>query len=282
MASHCRKEHSETRYVYGMDGNRLTCPCTAPAVSHLTPTMPSLVVLGDIPSCATMRFGTWQQAFSAKSAVTCRLSPPLYHCLVKLSFTDPPTSLRMQDSTSVPAVFGATDSAARCWRARLPPQRTLFKISFCDQPIHHMPWIAHAPTPPFCGYSSFEVQADGALVVCVTRAKVVFLSVLFRNLVLKLLLRKNYLRCLRFWFGGNLERELGEAFSPPQFTVRESEVSDEDFLCVRKHSQMVSCPLFFFFFFFFFLLLEGLPLIGLGLACLSHPTFFWYFLWTLS
>ena len=117
MASHCRKEHSETRYVYGMDGNRLTCPCTAPAVSHLTPTMPSLVGREDIPSCATMRFGTWQQAFSAKSAVTCRLSPPLYHCLVKLSLstlTDPPTSLRMQDSTSVPAVFGATDSAARC------------------------------------------------------------------------------------------------------------------------------------------------------------------------
>ena len=49
------------------------------------------------------------------------------------------------------------------------------------------------------------------------------------NLVLKLLLKKNYLRCLRFWFGGNLERELGEAFSPPQFTARESEVSDEDF-----------------------------------------------------
>ena len=58
LASHCRKGHSETRYVYGMDGNRLTCPCTAPAVSHLTPTMPSLVVRGDIPSCATMRFGT--------------------------------------------------------------------------------------------------------------------------------------------------------------------------------------------------------------------------------
>ena len=55
------------------------------------------------------------------------------------------------------------------------------------------------------------------------------------NLVLelKLLLRKSYLRCLfRFWFGGNLERELGEAFSPLQFAVRESEVSDEDlFVC---------------------------------------------------
>ena len=43
-----------------------------------------------------------------------QIDSPLYHCLVKLSFTDPPTSLRMQDSTSVPAVFGATDSAARC------------------------------------------------------------------------------------------------------------------------------------------------------------------------
>ena len=37
---------------------------------------------------------------------------------------------------------------------------------------------------------------------------------------------------LRFWFGGYLERELGESFSPPQFTVRQSEVSDEDlFVC---------------------------------------------------
>ena len=74
----------------------------------------------------------------------------------------------------------------------------------------------------------------------------VFLSVLFPTLCSNFCLEKNYLR-LRFWFGGNLERELGEAFSPPQFTVRESEVSSEDFLVrLRKHSQMASCPLIFF------------------------------------
>ena len=62
--------------------------------------------------------------------------------------------------------------------------------------------------------------------------------------------KKNYLRCLRFWFGGDLERELGEAFSGPQFTVRESEVSNEDFFVrLPKHSQMASFTLFFFFFF---------------------------------
>ena len=135
MASHCRKEHSETRYVYGMDGNRLTCPCTAPAVSHLTPIMPSLVVRGDIPSCATMRFGTWQQAFSAKSAVTCRLSPPLYHCLVKLSFTDPQRLSGCKTRRQCPRFLGRPIQPHDVWRARLPPQRTLFKISFCDQPI---------------------------------------------------------------------------------------------------------------------------------------------------
>ena len=45
------------------------------------------------------------------------------------------------------------------------------------------------------------------------------------NLVVKLMLGKNYQCCLRFWFGGNLEKELGEAFSPPQFTVRVSKTS---------------------------------------------------------
>ena len=79
----------------------------------------------------------------------------------------------------------------------------------------------------------------------------------------------------RFWFGGILKRKLGEAFSPPQFTVRESEMSERRFfcvcvrVCVRKHWQMVSRPSPFFF-----LVLEGLPLIGMGLAWLSNPTFF--------
>ena len=63
---------------------------------------------------------------------------------------------------------------------------------------------------------------------------------------------------LRFWFGGNLERKLGEAFSPPQFTVRESEVSERRFfcvcvrVCVRKHWQMVSRPHPFYYYFFGF------------------------------
>ena len=71
-----------------------------------------------------------------------------------------------------------------------------------------------------------------------------------------------------------LERELGEAFSPPQFTVRESKVSDQDFfVCAQTFADGKLPPLVFFFFFFFYLLLEGLPLIGMGLACLSHPTF---------
>ena len=99
-----------------------------------------------------------------------------------------------------------------------------------------MPWIAHAPTPPFCGYSSFEAQADGALVVCVTRANLSFSRL-----------------CSQTFPSNNLERELGGAFSPPQFTVRESEVSDEDFFCVcvniRRWQAAPSC--FFCFFFCF-------------------------------
>ena len=109
------------------------------------------------------------------------------------------------------------------------------------------------------------------------KGKLAFLSVLFPTLCSNFCLEKNFLRCLRFWFGGNLERELGEAFSPPQFTVGESEVSDFC-MCANIPAQMASCPLLFFLFLFFFLcfflLLEGLPLIGMGLACLSNPTFF--------
>ena len=73
------------------------------------------------------------------------------------------------------------------------------------------------------------------------------------NLVLKLLLRKNYLLCLRFWFGGNIERELGEAFSAPQSTVRESEVSDEDlFVHAQTFADGKLPPLVFVFCFFSF------------------------------
>ena len=97
----------------------------------------------------------------------------------------------------------------------------------------------------------------------------VFLSVVFPTSCSNFCLEKNYLRCLRFWFGGNLERELGEAFFPPQFTVRESEVSNEDFLCVSVNiRRWQAAPSFYFIFFL------GLSLIKMGLACLYHPTFF--------
>ena len=46
-------------------------------------------------------------------------------------------------------------------------------------------------SPPFCGYSSFEAQADNALVVCVTRASLSFARFV-PSLVLKLLLRKTF------------------------------------------------------------------------------------------
>ena len=70
------------------------------------------------------------------------------------------------------------------------------------------------------------------------------------SLVLKLLLEKLFLPCLRFWFDGNLERELGEVFSPPQFTATESEVSqatkDFFFVCVCAFAGGKLPPLFFF------------------------------------
>ena len=55
-----------------------------------------------------------------------------------------------------------------------------------------------------------------------------------------------------------LERELGEAFSPAKFTVRESEVSDEDFFfaCAstfrRRWQAAPSCFFILFYFFFAF------------------------------
>ena len=132
--------------------------------------------------------------------------------------------------------------------------------------------------PPFCGYSSFEAQADNALVVCVEyKGKLVFLSVLFPALCSNFCSEKNYLLCLRFLFGGNRKRELGEVFSPLQFTVSRKCLTKIFFflyvcVCIRRWQ---AAPLSFFLFsFFFFLLLEGLSLIGMGLACLCHPTFF--------
>ena len=48
--------------------------------------------------------------------------------------------------------------------------------------IHHMPCIAHAPTPPFCGYSSFK-RKPTVLWLCMRyKGKLVFLSVFLRFL----------------------------------------------------------------------------------------------------
>ena len=141
-----------------------------------------------------------------------------------------------------------------------------------------MPWIAHAPTPRsrrhFVGIAVLK-RRPTMLWLYVLQGQACLSLGLFPALCSNFCLEKRFLRCLlRFWFGGNLERELGEVFSPPQFTARASEVSTKDFfcmcVCIRRWQAAPS-------FFFFFLLLEGLPLIGMGLACVSHPTFFLIF-----
>ena len=82
-------------------------------------------------------------------------------------------------------------------------------------------------------------------------------------------------RTLRFWFGGNLERELGEAFSPPQFTVKESEVSDQDFFCVRVNvRKWQAAPSCFFVFFVFFCFAFGRPSIDRNGSHIFVPSFF--------
>ena len=119
--------------------------------------------------------------------------------------------------------------------------------------LHNPPYAVNRPrtnfplSPPFCGYSSFEAQADNALVVCVTRVSLSF-SRLCSQPCAQIFAKKIYLRCLRFWFGGNLEKKLGEVFFPPQFTVREPEVSNEDFfVCVIFADGKLPPFLFFFF-----------------------------------
>ena len=98
-----------------------------------------------------------------------------------------------------------------------------------------MPSIAHALHAPtlrhFVGIAVLKGRPS-APVVYVLQGQTCLSLDLFPALCSNFCLEKNYLRCLRFWFGGNLERELGEAFFPTQFTVRESEVSDEDFFSV--------------------------------------------------
>ena len=47
------------------------------------------------------------------------------------------------------------------WKSLHVQSKVLVNWDLREAGIHHMPWIAHAPTPPFCGYSSFEAQADG-------------------------------------------------------------------------------------------------------------------------
>ena len=166
-----------------------------------------------------------------------------------------------------------------------PQQKTgSYKIVCCSSTQSTI--CRESPTHPLRHFVGIAVlkRKPTALWLCMRyKGKLVFLSVC--------------LRILRFWLGDNLEQKLGEAFSPPQFTVRESEVSERIFfsffffcvcvcvcVCARKHWQMESPhpppPLLFSF--FMVLQLESPPLIGMGLACLSHPTFFWYFLWTLS
>ena len=142
--------------------------------------------------------------------------------------------------------------------------------------IHHIYAVNRPRTnspllPPFVGIAVLK-RRPTILWLYVLQLQACLSLGFVLSLVLKHLLGKIYLRCLRFWFGGNLERELGQVFFPPQFTVRESEVSSGEFFCMCHICRWQAVPSFFFF--SFFVVLEGLPLIGMGLACLCHPTFF--------
>ena len=102
------------------------------------------------------------------------------------------------------------------------------------------------------------------------KGKLVFLSVLFPALCSNFCLEKKSSTLFKVWFGGNLGRELGEDTSPlPSSSWESRKCLMKIFILYVSHSQMAGCPPFFLF----FLLLEGFPLIGMGLACLCHPTF---------
>ena len=158
----------------------------------------------------------------------------------------------------------AADLWAQSWHGKFGPEKTkalqVGRLLHCDAAprlsIHHMPWIAHAPTPRsrrhFVGIAVLK-RRPTMLWLYVLQGQACLSLGLFPALCSNFCLEKRFLRCLlRFWFGGNLERELGEVFSPPQFTARASEVSTKDFfcmcVCIRRWQ---AAPSFFFFFFCF-------------------------------
>ena len=110
----CPKEPLGMPYAFNTGGHRPICRYTVHAESRSSPTMRSLVAQEDTRSCGTMKCATWQQVCLATCAVMYWLSPPLFLCLVRPSFTDPRMCLPRQGSMSVPVAFGATDSVRRC------------------------------------------------------------------------------------------------------------------------------------------------------------------------
>ena len=85
------------------------------------------------------------------------------------------------------------------------------------------------------------------------KGKLFFLSVLFPTLCSNFCLEKNYLRCLRFWFGGNLERELGEAFSLSSSPWEGRKCLTKIFcVCVNIRRWQAAPSCFFLFFLFCF------------------------------
>ena len=84
----CPKEPLGMPYAFDTGGHRPICRYTVHAESRSSPTMRSLVAQEDTRSCGTMKCATWQQVCLATCAVMYRLSPPLFLCLVRPSFTD--------------------------------------------------------------------------------------------------------------------------------------------------------------------------------------------------
>ena len=130
-------------------------------------------------------------------------------------------------------------------------RKKLVKCAKCANPPHavNRPRTNSPLSPPFCGYSSFEAQADGALVVCTTGANLSFSW--FSQPCAQTFAKKTALFMIIVWWQSR-KRTWRRLLPYPVHGERVGRVERRFFyFCMCVHSQMASCPPPPFFFSFF-------------------------------